>query len=185
MIRLPMCSSGFVCLLAAAPTTAEPMVSEQMIYYDVAGATAQEVRRDMTQRGPFNDRGQKLDAATNWYVRWRYSFRSGATECTIADVATTVDIAITFPRLKEVATTSAALKKSFADFAEKLLAHERGHAAIALEIARRIEEGVRGLPPSPCEALDRSANELGQSLLQEGKQRDIDYDQRTQHGATE
>jgi predicted secreted Zn-dependent protease len=167
------------------PTAAEPVVTEQIIYYDVTGATAQDVRRDMTRRGPFNERGRRLDAATIWYVRWRYSYRGSAQECTIAEATTTVDVATTFPRLTETASTPAALKKAFADYTEKLLAHERGHADIALDIARRIEEGLRALPPGPCATLDGSAGELGQSLIQQGKQRDIDYDERTSHGATQ
>jgi|SoimicmetaTmtHMA_FD_contig_31_5172153_length_717_multi_3_in_0_out_0_1 predicted secreted Zn-dependent protease len=179
-----LCIAGYAIFLES-PGAAEPVVTEQMIYYDVAGATAQDVRRDMSRHGPFNDRGRKLDAATNWYVRWRFSYRSSAQECSIADVTTTVDVAITFPRLKETASTPAALKKAFADYAEKQLAHERGHADIALDVARRIEAGIRALPPGPCAALDGSANELGQSLLQDGKQRDIDYDERTRHGETQ
>jgi predicted secreted Zn-dependent protease len=186
MVRLAVSLGVIGYGLAVVPGAAEPMVTEQMIYYDVAGAAAQDVRRDMTQRGPFNDRGRKLDAATNWYVRWRFSYRSSGPACAIADATTTVDVAITFPRLKEAPSTPAALKQAFADYAAKLLTHERGHADIALDLARRIEDGIRALPPqSPCIALEQAANELGQSLLQDGKQRDIDYDERTGHGATQ
>ncbi len=177
----------FFAILVATPVWAEPKVTESIDYYDVAGATAREVRASMNRDGPTsgND-GKRYDAVCRWNVAWRFQYRRGNGVCGIDSATTDVKITIVFPRLKTDETTSASLVKAFASYAEKLMVHERGHAQNAIDAARKIEAGIRALPPQPnCDAMRNAANTLGYALIKEANQADVDYDRQTQHGATQ
>jgi predicted secreted Zn-dependent protease len=176
-----------VMALGAAPAAvADPIVTQTFYYYDVTGKTPQEVRVDLNRHGPFDSQGRRFDGYTRWYVRWRYIYKSVPEGCAISGVSTSVDVAVTLPRLSPDDGLSDDLKKSFANFAEKLRLHEDGHAQHAIEIAKRIETGITALPPEgTCERLGQVANELGYSLIKEANQQDLDYDARTQHGRTQ
>ena len=101
-------------------------------------------------------------------------------------MSTTVDVTITFPRLSETAKISAVVVRAFADYSEKLLLHEKGHAQNGIDTARRIDDGIAALRlQSTWADLGRAANRLGYSLIEAAKQWDIDYDLRTRHGATQ
>lgn len=167
-------------------TLAEPVVRQTHYYYDVAGSTPQELRADLDRHGPFDQQGRRFDGFTRWYVRWRYTYASDPQRCAIESVSTTVDIAITLPRLASDTSASASLQQSFSTYVEKLHAHENGHAQIAIDIGKRIEDGIRALPPETgCDRLGQIANDLGYSLIREANQQEIDYDARTQHGRTQ
>ncbi len=179
--------SCVITLLAAMPVRAEPTVTESVQYYDVTGATAREVRASLNREGPISGTdGKRYDAVCRWNVAWKFEYRRGNGSCAIASASTEVKITITFPRLKADGTTSASLVKAFASYSEKLMVHEKGHAQNAIDAARKIEAGILALRPEPnCEAMRNAANNRGHALIKEANQADLDYDSRTQHGATQ
>jgi predicted secreted Zn-dependent protease len=176
-----------IALLAATPVRAEPKVIESVHYYDVTGATAREVRASLNREGPISGNDDKrYDAVCRWNVAWKFQYRRGNGSCGIESATTEVKITITFPRLKTDETTSASLVKAFASYSEKLMVHEKGHAQNAIDTAQKIEAGILALRPEPtCDAMRTAANALGQTFIKAANQADIDYDRRTQHGATQ
>jgi predicted secreted Zn-dependent protease len=175
-----------IATLRVEPAVAESEVNETFNYYDVAGSTVQELRADLNRNGPADKDGKRYDAFTRWYVRWRYGYRTGGQACAIAKVWTTVDITITLPRLSETAAIPAPLGQAFADYTQKLLLHEKGHAQNAIDSAKRIDDGIAALGArSACSDLGKTADSLGYSLIDEANRWDIDYDLRTRHGATQ
>lgn len=173
--------------LLAARASAAPVVTENFEYFDISGATAGEIRAQLRQFGPLEaTTGQHFDAYTKWFVAWKYTYKNVAQGCTIDRVSTTVEVIFIFPRLKAGTAMPATLKEAFTGYLDKLLLHEKGHAQNGIQIAGRIEDGIRSLPPQPnCAALGRVANALGNTLLREGGRMDVDYDVRTNHGATQ
>jgi predicted secreted Zn-dependent protease len=166
---------------------ADPVVTQTFDYYDVDGATAQELRADLNRLGPMDGtEHRRFDAVTHWYVRWRFTYTNVGGGCEISSVSTSADITYAFPRLRRRSTAPAALRRAFAGYLENLLVHEKGHARVGIDIASRIEQGIRRLPPAPtCPVLDDAANDLGHALIKEANQLDIDYDAQTQHGKTQ
>jgi predicted secreted Zn-dependent protease len=166
---------------------ADPMVTETFDYYDVDGAAAQEIRADLNRRGPIDGtEHRRFDAVTHWYVRWRYTYKNVGGGCEITTVSTNADITYAFPRLRPRSAAPAELRQAFAGYLENLLVHEKGHARVGIDIATRIEQGIRRLPPAPtCIVLDDAANNLGHALIKEANRLDIDYDAQTQHGKTQ
>jgi len=183
MIRHGTAALALVIALMS-PALADPSVTEKIEYYDVTGRTPQEVRAEIDHLGPVSKVDDKhyagLTAGHTW---WHYTYRKMAQGCGIASVSLRVEINITMPRLIPGPGTPLALSQTFAEYSEKLLAHERGHGKIRIETARRIEESIGRLPFEPsCDALGRTANALGRRMLDDAKQQNIDYDATTRHG---
>jgi predicted secreted Zn-dependent protease len=176
-----------VMVIGAIPAWPEPVVKETIVYYDVTGADAREVKDNLDRLGPASPTtGKRHHATVRWYVSWNYRYKRDDTSCAIGSVSTTADVTITFPRLKTDSTTPAALIQSFNYYADRLMLHERGHAQNAIDTARRIETAIGAMPPErTCPILEQAANRLGHSFIKEANQWDIDYDARTQHGLTQ
>jgi predicted secreted Zn-dependent protease len=181
VVALFTAGSGIVNALA------DPMVTETFDYYDVDGATAQELRADLNRLGPIDGtEHRRFDAVTHWYVRWRFTYANVGGGCEIRTVSTSADITYAFPRLLRRSSAPAILQQAFAGYLENLLVHEKGHARVGIDIAARIEAAIRRLPSAPtCAVLEDAANDLGHGLIKEANQLDIDYDAQTQHGKTQ
>lgn len=173
-------------LLVAPAALAAPAVTETIVYYDIKGATPQDIRAQMRELGPTDfTEGKRYDANTRWNVSWKYNYANTGQGCSISTAYTTVKVTITIPRLQDV-SAPAALKQSFDDYTKNLLVHEKGHGQTAIDIARKIEGRLVAMPPQPsCDRMGKAANELGNALIKEANQADIDYDARTQHGRTQ
>jgi predicted secreted Zn-dependent protease len=166
---------------------ADPQITERFEYYDVDGMTADEIRADLNRRGPTDSVERRhFDAVTHWHVRWRYTYTQGGRSCKIKSVSTVVQVTYLFPRLADPTSAPADLRLAFSQYLERLLVHEKGHAQNGIDIAARIEDRIRHLPPAAtCTALGEIANESGHALIKEAIQRDVDYDAETQHGKTQ
>ncbi len=166
--------------------SAAPLVTETVEYFDVSGFTPLEIRAELRRLGPTGADGRRYDGFTKWLVNWKFNYKNVSQGCAIAGVTTTVKATIFFPRLKTDTATPVPVKQAFAGFLEKLMLHEKGHVQNAIDIAKRIEDGIRALPAqSDCATLGRSANTLGDSLIKEANRMDLEYDARTNHGATQ
>jgi predicted secreted Zn-dependent protease len=137
------------------------------------------------------DTGQSLRPAPRSekirrHAHWRYTYAQGGRWCEIEAVSTVVQVTYSFPRLADPTSAPADLRLAFSQYLERLLVHEKGHAQNGIDIAARIEDRIRHLPPAPtCTALGEIANESGHALIKEAIQRDVDYDAETQHGKTQ
>jgi predicted secreted Zn-dependent protease len=178
---------GVGVMVAKSPAAAEPKITETIEYYNVAGSTPQDLRKELNMLGPFdNTENKRLDGVTKWFVNWRYQYSKTGESCGVASATTDVKVTITMPRLKEDVPMPAELRQSFETYLNNLLTHEKGHGKIGIDIARRIEDGIAKLPAEPnCDRMGQVANELGRKLIKEANQQDIDYDARTRHGATQ
>lgn len=174
-------------LAGARPGWAEPVVTETIKYYDVSGTDARAIRASLNRNGPISGTdGKRYDAVARWNVAWKYQYNIANGSCAIKSASTEVKVTIAFPRLQTDAATPADLKASFDKYTDKLMLHEKGHVQNAIDIAKRIETGIRALPPeASCALLAATANKLGHALIKEANQADVDYDARTQHGRTQ
>lgn len=145
--------------------------------YVVRGNVAQDVRNLLNKKGP-----QGFDAYTSWNIRWSFTYRNKDGRCIIQSVTTRVDIRYTMPRLE---TDNSALKQSFNAYLKRLQIHEDGHADNGRNVARRIDEGIKGLSELTCARLGTSANALGAKISREGNAFDLKYDAETDHGRTQ
>lgn len=159
---------------------------EDTRYYDVAGETAAEIWREMKTYGPVGKDGIRYNGNTKWSVRWRYPYARSEEGCATGPVAVRLSVVYTLPRWDRPQAASTALVGQWNQFIEALEGHERGHADFGREAAREIEQALEAIPAQPsCEALSRIANATGADVLEQTRPQEREYDQRTNHGATQ
>lgn len=178
--------AAFGAALLAVPVLADVQTRAQTEHYDIRGSSAADLRAEMRARGPAGPDGRRFDGYTRWYVSWRYTFRSGGSQCAIDRTATEVRVTTTLPRWTDEARADSALRGQWQRYLAALTQHEDGHAQNGLGAARDIDAAIARLPAEPtCDALGARANAAGQAILRQYNQRDLDYDRETGHGRSQ
>jgi len=177
--------AAIAAALVAFPADAQSLVQWTTNYYSVTGATLPEIHRSLRQQRPWKER-QPVDGWTEWRVEWRFSVAPGEGGCRLAGLGTKTIIQTTLPRW--VAPTNAApgLQNAWSNYVSALALHESGHAAVAFGAAAEIQKRLKAAPAgADCSTLTQTINNLGEQVLAEYRQRDKEYDERTQRGATQ
>jgi predicted secreted Zn-dependent protease len=167
----------------AAPVVA-PAVKVSYRYYPISGSSAAQLRSQMRQHGPFEPlEGRRYDARTEWLVQWSYRYSRSNNQCRVGALATKADVTITYPRWAPTASAPRSLIVDWQRYMTALQTHENGHKDNGVAAARDILSALNQLPAYPsCEALDREASAISQSIIRRYNQRDLDYDHNTNHG---
>lgn len=148
-----------------------------MAYYDVSGATAGELRAHLDALGPVDDGGYKGDALTKWDIQWSWP-GYGSSSCNLGAVTVTYQIEVEFPRWIPPEDATPGLAVRWADYTGALAKHEKGHVDNVVANYTSVAEAIEG---ATCQTAEAEA----QAALAPIRQRDIDYDAATRHGATQ
>jgi predicted secreted Zn-dependent protease len=161
-------------------------VSEQVEhrYYDVDQRPGESLLSALNAASPVRDGGRTFHAFTAWNVHWQFHWKAAAGgTCRITGVNTRLAVTMTLPRLR---STDALAAASFRRYYPALLVHEEGHRSLARGVAQEIDRRIDSLPPMErCADLEREANRLGHALVEDGRQREIEYDRSTRQGCTQ
>lgn len=141
-------------------------------FYDVGGATADEIRAQLTACGPGS-----YDAYTRWNVRWQWP-GYGTAECRLQEVEVSYDITVTFPRWTPPPQTAPELVLKWNAYLYALALHENGHVA---NVVSHYPAVVAAIKNSTCLAAETAA----QGVLQQLRDFDLHYDAGTDHGRTQ
>ena len=154
-------------------------------YYGVTGSTLREIRQSLDRSRPHVGSTQH-DGMTVWSIDWNLSvFRRGNT-CRLRSFAIRTKAAITLPFWAMPTNAPADLTKAWGDYSAALGEHELGHVKFAKAAATEIRHRVRTIGPrTDCEALTKEINELAGGILQDYRQKEKEYDERTRHGAAQ
>ncbi len=152
-------------------------------YYTVTGATLREINQSFSQSRPWKNKSS-LDGLTDWRVDWKFNVTQSDSGCRLSYFTTTTTINITLPKWVAPTNTSPSVKEIWGRYITALGQHENGHgqfaAAAASEIHKRIKEVSEG---SDCGSLRNNVTSLCSGVVETYKQRDKEYDVRTEHGA--
>jgi predicted secreted Zn-dependent protease len=161
-------------------------IDDQTARYTIEGVTPSDLRREMNSKGPADAGGRRFDGYTRWYVSWRYQYNSTAGRCAIASVTTNLKVTITLPQWGSESRANSAVRQQWARYLGALEQHEQGHRRNGIDAANEIDHAIAAMPPAAnCDTLGTKANALGAGILNKFKQRDLDYDRDTRHGATQ
>ena len=153
--------------------------------YPVTGTTASALLRAMRARALRDRTGEAVFALATWNVTWSYRYRTRSGSCSIADLTVRADIRVLLPKWRPPATADPALVQRWRSFGEALRRHERGHELNAIRVARRTRAALLALGSrSTCTKLEHAADAAGRKIGDAGRDRDRDYDDETDHGAT-
>jgi predicted secreted Zn-dependent protease len=185
-LRIARALVASLALLAGiASVVAQPTQQWVTNYYRVTGATLPEIRQSIRDARPWKNR-EEMDGFTDWRVTWQFTVMPTSDGCRCTTFNSQTRIVMTLPLWTPPTNVLVTVTQIWTNYFAALLRHEVGHGQMALaaaaEIHRRVKEQGGG---SDCDSLKQSLNQIGQTVVAEYRQRDKDYDVRTQHGATQ
>lgn len=177
-------SLAIAALVACWPAAADMSESLEYRYYTVEPSWYQSLAGAVLKASPVRENGKTFMGNTLWTVKWDMEWRSRANgQCAMEKVRTHLHSVITLP---QAVLKDAEDAQRFDAFLAALRAHEQEHVDIARDAARAIDERLQRMPAmASCDQLEDAANALGQTLLEEARQRGVDFDRKTGHGKTQ
>jgi predicted secreted Zn-dependent protease len=160
-----------------------PQISESFDYYDIAGMSESELRRQMDVNGNLWNDGKRYAGMTFWNVRWMTYPRMNKDLCSVDKIDAFVDVKFRMPRWSNNSTAPANVQNWWTWYYDGLLKHENGHRDLGVEAARELQRKIAEVQPhKTCKELYETANKVGNKVLEKYKQLERDYDARTKHG---
>jgi predicted secreted Zn-dependent protease len=152
-------------------------------YFTIRGSTATELRADLKRLGPVGETGMRGDAYTQYRIAWQSSMTLKDGSCRAHDVNVDLDVTMMLPRWEKPATATAKLVKSWDGFSAVLRDHEDGHHRLAMEAANEVRRKLgKHIRAASCDALKIRLNDIANAVLREYRDKQEDYDERTDHG---
>lgn len=175
---------GLTCgfTLAASDETT-PVAVE---FYDVAGMRAHQIVKDLDRLGPIGEDGVRYHANTQWRVGVTYELRPVDDGCEVSSLQTKLEVSMTLPRWIRPKRASSRLAAQWERYIIALRLHEDGHRDIGVAAAAKIERLATGWRSSEgCDSLTDQVKAAAEAVIAEHSQRDVRYDEETQHGRTQ
>jgi predicted secreted Zn-dependent protease len=161
-------------------------VDAEIVYYDVVGNSAEELRHQMDSKGPFGEGGKRVDGYTDWKVTWSYQYAPAADGCRFTELGITVSATITLPRWTTGDHASNALLKKWQSYIASLRVHEDGHYSHGVEAADEIKSFGQSFHTSDgCSIFAKNFNDKAASIIEKYRGADAAYDADTKHGRTQ
>jgi len=172
-------------LLLPLPIRAQHSAQWTTNYYTITGASLAEIRQSLRQSRPWKDK-LSAEGFTAWRVGWRFAVTPSADGCRCSSFATQTIITTTLPRWIAPTNAPPEVGRAWATYLASLGRHEAGHAQFAFAAAADITKRVGQIGEQPaCDSLKKTIDALAGQIVEEYRQREKEYDQRTKHGATQ
>ncbi len=148
----------------------------QIIYYDVTGSTAAEIRASMDKSRPKDpyDSNRPVDAYTDWYISWSWH-GYGTDHCDLSTASVTYTINVSMPRWRVPADASPELIAKWETYIQSLISHEKGHVNNVVNNYLSVKAAIQS---ATCSTADSEA----QKALVPLREFDANYDRQTKHG---
>jgi predicted secreted Zn-dependent protease len=166
--------------------TLPPLVTERYEFYDINGSTEKDLKQEMRRKGVTGDDGKKYEAITRWLVRWNYDHTRGTESCSADSFQLIIEIVFRYPRWTRMEDAPHALMDKWEGYMKHLTAHENGHRDMVLQAAAGLSRAVSDMPPAQtCAQLDREVRILSRTRMNKLNDDERQYDEATNHGATQ
>lgn len=144
-------------------------------YYDISGATEEELRAQLDRKAPVGYDGFKGDATTKWRVNWTWPGYGSGT-CTLSKAEVTYEVEVIMPRWRAPADADPALVSKWRRYVAGLAAHEKAHVDNVVQNHDEIDAAIEDASCADAEAE-------AQRALDELREFDVTFDEQTDHGA--
>jgi predicted secreted Zn-dependent protease len=148
-----------------------------VLYYDITGSTAEELRTQLDILRPSDPNGHRYDAVYRWSIKWKWP-GYGQSPCQLHKATASYEIVVVFPRWIPPKNTSPELIAKWEDYIYALAEHEKGHVD---HIVNNYQVVIDAIKSADCYTADSEAR----SALECLKKYDDEYDAITDHGATQ
>jgi predicted secreted Zn-dependent protease len=172
-------------LISIAILPAKPTVKIKHKYYNISVTSLSTLANTLNEVSPVIS-GQKVyHAKTISDVKWKFYTLKYQGKCEISQVKIWVNIQYILPRLTNKHATNE-VYSVWDKWHNQLVLHEKGHANLAINTAKKIEEKLQKIPQSKsCKKIEQKANRMGEKLLAQLKRANVTYDHKTKHGETQ
>jgi predicted secreted Zn-dependent protease len=161
--------------------SSNPNIILEEKYYQIYGNTPEELRQQMNQFGPNN-----FDGYTQWNITWNYNYQKQNNQCRITWAKVDTKIIITLPFWQPPSNVSPPLETRWNHYIDSLSFHENTHKNHGISASHDILNNLNKFPAYPsCNELEQEANLASHNIIKQYNQKDLLYDQQTNHGATE
>lgn len=165
--------------------TAASAGDARLVYYDVAGHSARELRDDLNNKGPL-DHGKRFDAHTAWRVTWTFLYAPEGNGCKVTKVNASLDGTIELPRWQHRGDASPTLVGKWERYLAALRVHEDGHYAHGVAAEREIDAlGQSFRITGSCTAMAKAFNDEANAIVARYAAMDATYDRDTDHGRSQ
>jgi predicted secreted Zn-dependent protease len=172
---------GVAFLLCVVPATvsAEPAITKTYSYFRVGGRTAEDLDRDLDQRGPLTrTTGHRHPGATEIKFGGDVTYVDKNGRCRVGNTRVTLRTHIILPRWSNRNRATTDLGFIWDTLSMDIKRHEERHAEIARNHARQLERALRALPPErSCSVLEKHVSEITKRLLEEHDREQARFDQ--------
>ncbi len=86
------------CVVLAMVWTTAHAGDARLVYYDVAGKSASQLRNAMNVEGPLDQAGKRFDGLTTWWLTWKFRYAPDGDQCKLTSMSTSLDTTIVLPR---------------------------------------------------------------------------------------
>lgn len=147
-------------------------------YYDVTGATAEQIRSAINAQRPIDPNDNRpVDAISRWTVNWKIPVRSDGS-CDLGRAEVSFKARVLLPRLVNRHMLPASLIARWDAFAESLAKHEDWHVRYAYEHLPDVQAAIRA---SSCAKAEAAATAAVMAIAKVER----DYDIKARHGESD
>lgn len=169
-------------LSVSLPVRAEPVVTTRYEYYDIQGVSKDDVRHAMQRHGS-RFTGGDHDASTEWNIHWNCQPGEADGGYRVISYQVSMDIVYHMPRWSNEPNELFPLRHEWDAFAKALQNHEDGHARIARDCARQVEEDIKQVKTCrSASELQGVLNRTANMTISKCQLKEVEYDAKTNHG---
>ena len=176
-------ASRIVVAIVALSSAAAWADSFRVENFTIRGATARELRDELTRLGPVGETGIRGDGYTEYRIAWKFSMQQKDGVCRADNVAVDLDVTMRLPSWNPPAGVAPELIATWDRFSEVLREHENGHHRLAIAAAREVRRKLQARARTAgCEELKAKLNDRASQVLREYRERQQEYDLETDYG---
>jgi predicted secreted Zn-dependent protease len=153
-------------------------------YYEVQGATADELRRSLRENGP-DVLGRRVFGRHDGNLRWTGRWSSASGECRMTEVRVELRSIVLLPRWRPPPEANDTLVAEWDRFVAALTAHEYEHRRLWADGARAARSALNRLRTRSCSTMQFEASRTVEHIMSRVRQSNRRLDERTRGGMTE
>ena len=152
-------------------------------YYAVTGASFPEIM-DSISRARHARLGPSMSGSTEWNIRWHVVVGSSDHGYRCTSFTTQTGLTNTLPFWRAPTNATYQLRSQWLRYSGNLAIHEGGHSRIALAALAEMHRAVKELKEAPdYQSMRGLVEDTVERVLDRYRQKEIEYDTLTQHGA--
>ena len=178
-----------ICNAACADETSQVVegfhATSRNTPYELQGNSISALLAEKNTKGPL-DEGKRLFAHTHWDLKWNYLYEERGDGFAITLLSVNVDLQFTMPHRELRPGVADQVAPQWTRFMKALTTHENGHAENANQHGKALYELLRKPRVFASEqALKDFIASEGGKCIAKARAADVEYDRKTQHGATQ